>query len=330
MISVVIIDNYRVQSETIIIYLNTTELCGINFFIFKNMEPVFVKYFRKLYSEADWDISSVGFEEILPDSPYPTQRHSTEYYFDLERGRILKDYQLVYITKGEGILKTKSGGVFSIKKGMMFVLFPGEWHTYYPNHQTGWSHYWIGFSGSYVDKWMANGWCSKKKPVFKVGINDEIVFLFRKAIDVAGEEKTFYKDLLQGLVTYLITLMCSIDKNSSVVNNVFFEKINYTCILMRELIDQPVSMEDIAKRSGLGYSHFRKLFKEQMNCAPIQYFQELKIQKGIDYLTTTSISIKEIAYRLNFSSVAYFSVCFKKKTGMSPKEYRNEFGAKKL
>lgn len=95
---------------------------------------------------------------------------------------------------------------------------------------------------------MTNEYCSKESPVFKVGINDEIVSLFRKAIDVANEEPTLYQRVLSGLVTYLVALMCSIDKNLQVENDDFSSKIDYACVLMKELIDQPVSMQEIAKK----------------------------------------------------------------------------------
>lgn len=293
------------------------------------MERMSIKYFVNNNSLGpDRNISSVGFEEIPPNTSYPTLNHSAGYYFNPDKGRILTEYQLIYITEGEGVLETRSGGVFTIKRGMIFVLFPGEWHTYYPNYQTGWSHYWIGFCGPEVDNWMTNEYCSKESPVFKVGINDEIVSLFRKAIDVANEEPTLYQRVLSGLVTYLVALMCSIDKNLQVENDDFSSKIDYACVLMKELIDQPVSMQEIAKKAGMGYSLFRKLFKEQKNYAPVQYFQNLKIQKAIELLTTTTIPVKEIAYKLDFESPAYFSARFKKQTGKSPIEYREEFRIK--
>lgn len=294
------------------------------------MERTSIKYFvnNKIREGRNLFISSVGFEEIPPNSQYPTENHSEGYYFNPEKGRVLKEFQLVYIIEGEGVLETRSGGIFPIKGGMMFVLFPGEWHTYYPNYKTGWNQYWIGFDGVDIESWMISEYCSKESPVFKVGINNEIVALFRKAIEVANEERDLYQRVLGGLVNYLIGLMCSIDKNISVKSDDFSSKIEYACVLMQELIDQSVSMQDIARKSGMGYSLFRKLFKEQMHHAPAQYFQNLKIQKAIELLTSTAMPIKEIAYRLNFETPAYFSAQFKKQTGKSPSEYREGIDVK--
>lgn len=88
------------------------------------MERTSIKYFIDSYADSvkKLFISSVGFEEISAQSPYPTLRHSTGYYFNPEKGRILKEFQLVYITEGEGVLETRSGGLFPLS---------GEWFLFY-------------------------------------------------------------------------------------------------------------------------------------------------------------------------------------------------------
>ena len=47
-------------------------------------------------------VNTVGFEAIAPDSPYPLKEHPSGYFFNAEKGRVLHEYQLIYITKGCG------------------------------------------------------------------------------------------------------------------------------------------------------------------------------------------------------------------------------------
>ena len=54
------------------------------------MERMSIKYFVNNNSLGpDRNISSVGFEEIPPNTSYPTLNHSAGYYFNPDKGRIL-------------------------------------------------------------------------------------------------------------------------------------------------------------------------------------------------------------------------------------------------
>ena len=107
------------------------------------MKPV--KYIIENKHDLLWGLSinTVGYETITKGEKYPTANHQTGYYFSPRKGRILQEYQLVYIFEGEGTFKTQSIEATTIKAGTMFLLFPGEWHTYYPDINIGWKQYWI-------------------------------------------------------------------------------------------------------------------------------------------------------------------------------------------
>ena len=49
------------------------------------------------------------------------------------------------------------------------VLFPGQWHTYYPYVQTGWNEYYIGFEGAVIDDIGERWFLSKENQVLEVG-----------------------------------------------------------------------------------------------------------------------------------------------------------------
>lgn len=54
--------------------------------------------------------------------------------------------------------------------------------------------------------------------------------------------------------------------------------------------------------------------------------QQLRLQEACRLLLGTAMSIKEIAFRLNYGDASYFSNMFRRNLGMTPLEYRNRFG----
>ena len=91
---------------------------------------------------------------------------------------------------------------------------------------------------------------------------------------------------------------------------------------IRESLEADVTIQTIAEELGVSYSNFRKLFKEYTGLSPATYQQELRLLRAKELLTTTELSIKEIAYRLNFESPDYFSAKFKAKMGFKPSEIK--------
>ena len=284
-----------------------------------------IKYIVENERDVLWglSISTVGHEEIAKGEMYPTKKHHASYYFSPLKGRILDEYQLIYITDGEGFFESSNIEKTHIKSGSMFLLFPGEWHSYHPSVETGWKLYWIGFKGGNMDSRVKNGFLSKKTPIFYIGINEEVVKLYRQAIEVATQEKMFFQQLLAGIVNHLLGMMYSLDRENRLNKNLqIAQRINYARVLMNEHVEEDYSIHDVAHELGMGYNSFRKLFKEYTGLSPAHYFQNIKMQRAKELLTTTQMTIKEIAYKLNFESADYFSTQFKKKTGKRPSDFK--------
>ena len=112
------------------------------------------KYLVANSRDALWGltISTVGQEIILPGEEYPTHGHADGYYFNVEKGRVLNEYQILYEPEGEGEFQSEHIKPVKIKAGDIFLLFPGEWHSYHPDISTGWDEYWIGFNSISMDQ----------------------------------------------------------------------------------------------------------------------------------------------------------------------------------
>lgn len=268
------------------------------------------------------NINTVGFQPIPPDTIYPSTDHPKSYYFYPCKGRILTEYQILYISKGKGTFTSESTKKTNIMKGQIILLFPGQWHTYCPSNDTGWNEYYIGFEGPIIDDLVKNEFISPNNQILDVGVNEEFVTLYSKAIQVAKNERKTDQQYLAGIVLHLLGMVISYSQNKTIELNNSGEIIERAKIIMNENIHRQINIQGIATNLGTSYSWFRKEFKEYTGFAPAQYFQELKLRKAKELLTETNLSIKEVAYELDFSSYEYFLSFFKKKVGVTPSEYR--------
>ena len=67
-----------------------------------------------------------------------------------------------------------------------------------------------------------------------------------------------------------------------------------------------------------------RLFREYYDTTPNSYIKTIQIKKAEDLLSTSTLTIKEIAVKCGFSDQQYFSKCFKAGTGLSPTVYRRQ------
>ncbi len=266
-------------------------------------------------------INSVGRQNIAENEAYPPQGHPTRYLFDTRKGRILNEYQLLYITRGRGQFSSRSSSQCQIKEGYMFLLFPGERHTYQPDRATGWNEYWIGFNGQIMDEWIRNGFFSKKNPVFNIGVNEEVISLYKKAIMIADAQEANYQQALAGIVCNLVSMAIYLSRNRDFKKSDISVSINTAKAAVHENIST-ITPERLAEITCMSYSKFRKIFKEYTGFAPSQYIQEVRINMGKELLTNTSKPIKEIAIELGYENKDYFFTAFKRLGGMTPMEYR--------
>lgn len=268
------------------------------------------------------NINTVGFQPIPPDTVYPSTDHPKSYYFNPCKGRVLSEYQILYISKGRGTFTSESTKKTNIKKGQIILLFPGQWHTYCPSIETGWNEYYIGFEGSIIDNLVENEFLTLKNQILDVGVSEEFVSLYSSAIQVAKNEKKTAQQYLAGIVLHLIGMVISYSQNKNLEQNDSGLLMERAKIIMNENIYRQIDIQGIATNLGTSYSWFRKEFKEYTGFSPAQYFQELKLRKAKELLSETNLTIKEIAYKLDFSSYEYFLSFFRKRVGVTPSDYR--------
>jgi AraC-like DNA-binding protein len=91
---------------------------------------------------------------------------------------------------------------------------------------------------------------------------------------------------------------------------------------IRENINRNISINELADFCYLTKDHFIRLFKKEMNCTPLQYINQKKIEKAQLMLVISDKSIKDIAYDLSFDNISYFYRLFRRLTGIPPSRYK--------
>lgn len=268
-------------------------------------------------------VNTVGYQSIRPHEPYPPQDHPQRYLFFKEKGRVLSEYQLLYIVRGKGQFSSEHCPKSTLVQGAMFLLFPGEWHTYSPDYNEGWEEYWIGFKGLNFDQRVETKFFQRENPIFQIGQNDEIVALYTKAIAVASEQKHGFQMLLAGIVNLLIGYVYALGESPANNDSKLDDTMSMVRTYIQEHLHESIYPEDLAAHFNFSYTTFRRLFKNYTGFTPAAYILEQKINKCREMLTNSRDSCQSIGFRMGFESPDYFCTVFKRKTGMTPIAYRN-------
>ena len=97
--------------------------------------------------------TTAGHQHVPPGTDYPVSRHPAGYHFSKGKGRVLDEFQLVYITAGRGRFESASCPPTVVEAGSMLLLFPHEWHAYSPDPEVGWDEWWVGFYARISSVW---------------------------------------------------------------------------------------------------------------------------------------------------------------------------------
>ena len=95
-------------------------------------------------------------------------------------------------------------------------------------------------------------------------------------------------------------------------------------IIRQNIPNSDYNIDDMAAEMGVSRSAFYKKVKAATGFAPVDLIKEFRLSHSAELLQTTNLNITEIAYRSGFKDASYFGKCFRKRFGMSPREYINQ------
>jgi len=282
-------------------------------------------FFRYLtYSEEDekWQIvcTDAGHIDIAPNTPYPPHKEGHPQPFrSVAVGRTLTEYQIIYITKGRGVFESNHR-THVVVPGSIMIVFPGVPHFYKPEYEVGWSEYWVGFKGPYVDTLCQQGFLSPRKPLYEVGLQNSLLAIYTQILELVQNQRPLFQVRASSHVLTLIAEILAHERKN--VQYTHSEQlVERAKFLMEENIYSEINLNAIGEVLGVSTSHLNAVFKSYTSMTPYQYFISIKIRKAKELLEAGSLAIKEVAFRLGFDDQYYFSRLFKKKAGIPPSRW---------
>ncbi len=99
--------------------------------------------------------------------------------------------------------------------------------------------------------------------------------------------------------------------NDSLKKAIVYIRLNY---------QSGITMNAVAEYTGISERYLRRLFSQYLNLSPLDYLNQIRINKAVELLRNTEMSVKEVCYLCGFQSPQYFSRVFKHQMGISPRK----------
>lgn len=284
---------------------------------FKGERAIILPYTIRTY-QAQNDITRQLY--ITHIGYYPHAR----YHFR-ERQAGTNQYVFLFCAEGKGwIIYNEERMV--LERNQAFLLPAGEPHAYGADKANPWSLYWIHFLGEKADLFS---------PIMRKIIDthdsdnsrsEDRLLLFEEMYQ--NLEMGYSPDNLEYVSFCLMHFLASfkyLSQFGEVKNVKEVDAIQKGILFMKDHLETKITLGDIARHAGYSSSHYGSLFLEKTSYSPIEYYNQLKIQRACSYLQFSDFKVKEIAFRLGYFDPFHFSHAFRKEMNMSPKEYRRKY-----
>jgi len=85
-----------------------------------------------------------------------------------------------------------------------------------------------------------------------------------------------------------------------------------------------LSLDELSKQVDMSKFYLCRLFKESLKMSPVEYINKVRIDKAMELLINTDMSISEIAFECGFNNISYFIKVFRKYMHTTPLKFRKQ------
>jgi AraC family transcriptional regulator of arabinose operon len=234
------------------------------------------------------------------------------------------DWLLIYTLGGLGRFGFE-GGQIPAQAGDMVLLRPGTRHDYgVETTQRRWELLWTHFHPRpHWLEWL--DWPATAPGLMRLTLEDaalrrRIAARFfeahRLATGAQRRREALAMNALEEILLWCDQLNPQAD--SSRLDGRVQRAMDYLCLHLAA----EITLDSVAEASGLSVSRLAHLFRSQVGMTPLQFLEIQRLNRARQLLELTPHTVQAIAAEVGFNSPFYFTLRFKRQTGLSPRAYR--------
>lgn len=223
------------------------------------------------------------------------------------------EYVIHHILSGKGYYEVGEKK-YTLTKGDSFIIFPGSIVNYYADENDPWTYAWVNFIGGDAKKYIS----MTAFPDHPISHKNDLSDIFRMFSEEIREShsKIYNEGVLKILLSRYIESYPS-KKTESGPNYIDVAK-QYIASNMHR---QEFTVGELADAVGLERSYLYRLFKESEGVSVSEFIINARLESAKEMLEGGITQIKVISFSSGYDNPLYFSNAFKKKYGVSPKNY---------
>jgi AraC-like DNA-binding protein len=230
-----------------------------------------------------------------------------------------------YISRGRGTFQFNEAPVQHIAAGSLFWEWPGQIYQFGPADKEDWDEYYVIFEGSRVQEWKDNDLIPADS-IMHVGIDP----LWISKLEAIGAYlESGVPDNADRAALLLESLIYDFSQahTANQTGHLQSQKQEIVLQVLNDIANtlyQPWNEQEIWERNHISRSTLRRIVHHNTGFPLNEYVNRLKVSEAKKLLNHTNLQIKEIAHKLGFEDVAYFSRLFKKYALTSAISFRRD------
>ena len=242
---------------------------------------------------------------------------------------IRNNYLFHYVISGRGWLEVRQhdGTVkkYQIHGGQGFLICPNQVTTYCADENDPWTYTWVEFGGVQSQYRLTLAGLGEDQPIYTAiqpdmanKVKDELLYIANHAQDTSLSLMAHFYFFLDAL----INSSASKQRVRGLSQQGFY--IREAIHFIDQYYRNDIRIEQVAGFCGLNRTYFSRLFKEVMGQTPQEYLARYRINKAMELMRNTDMSIGEISAMVGYHNQLYFSKVFRKIQGLPPRVWRQE------